>query len=374
MKYNEKILWDIWDSIKDDISFRKEIDRSKLLKQLELTYSCMLQGVKSWLECCTRFGKTMVGIILIKRMNLKFSDNTTIVIVPTINLLNDWISENGHIQTFNLKNVEVYVVNSFVLSGIKHKCDFLILDEAHRYSNIDSQYFSKILDNTTYTYVLALSATLDNDKKEFLQSYGLRAGGKVTLQEAEMRGWVAKHSIYNLGITFENEYERVEYKKWNDVHNSNFAKFDFNWEYANACKLPSHMYYKSNVEGLSMTGASWRNVIAQKNGWTPALGDSHEFSPKNLFIYAQQWNLAVRERKNLLNNNDKKLSVAKEVIEYIDRPTLIFSESTKFADDLSMILDNCASYHSKVQTKVYSDKTYSKVINTLLANDEFHKE
>lgn len=47
----------IWDSIKYDIDLRKDINYSKLERQLEIFQLCIQQGMRSYIEACTRFGK-----------------------------------------------------------------------------------------------------------------------------------------------------------------------------------------------------------------------------------------------------------------------------------------------------------------------------
>jgi superfamily II DNA or RNA helicase len=362
-------LKEIWDSIKDDINLTKKVNESKLERQLEIFKTCISQGLKSYVEACTRFGKTMIAIIGIKRLNLKQPDFTTIVIVPTTNLYNDWMNENGHINTFNLKNVEVYIINSYILNDKMWKCDFLILDEIHRYANKDSEFFSKVLLRTSYRYVLGLSATLDFHKREFLKAHGLRRGGLVRLEEAERKGWVAKHKLYNFGITLEDEELKEQLKTLNDIHESNFARFDHNYHKARACVVGNNKYYK--VEGVNLTGFEWRQKVAEQNGWNKSLGNDHEWSPKSISKYAQLWNSAISKRKFFLANVKDKIDITVKILEYLNRPSLIFSESTEFADNVAILLEEAASYHSKIPTRVYADKTFNKLIAVSIGNGKF---
>lgn len=227
-------LLKIWTSISGDISLTKKIDQSKLLRQLQIFQEFRRLKGKCYVEACTRFGKTMIAIIAIKRMTLKNSHATTNVIVPAEHLHNDWVKEDGHINTFNLKNVNVYIVNSYVLSDIQWECDFLVLDEVHRYANNDSQYFSTTLRRTNYKYVLGLSATLDREKREFLANHGLNRAGIVTLQEAERKSWVAKHYMYNLELELTSKEDKEAYKLIQDIYDTTFEKFNRDWHLASA--------------------------------------------------------------------------------------------------------------------------------------------
>ena len=108
-------------------------------------------AVRNWLnnkgkgsiEAATGFGKTRCGLISIQAILKKYPEFRILVVVPTTLLKNQWqeqIDEWGF--TFN---VEVQVINTV----IKHTwtCDFLILDEEHRYSSDD---FRTIFNKVTY--------------------------------------------------------------------------------------------------------------------------------------------------------------------------------------------------------------------------------
>lgn len=352
----------IWDSIKYDIDLRKDINYSKLERQLEIFQLCIQQGMRSYIEACTRFGKTMIAIIAIKRLNLKDESKKTIVIVPKLHLLNDWIKEDGHINTFNLKNVEVYVVNSYVLSDNQWECDLLVLDEAHRYANEDSEYFSTTLNKTNYKYVICLSATLDINKRKFLESYGIKRAGLVTLTEAERKGWISKHYIYNLELEL-GEEELDKYNEIQDIYSSTFSKFEHNWNYARGCSMANNSTYFDRDENVRRTGSEWRTWLAQRNNWNPSLGNDHDWSPKSISKFAQQWNWAVNQRQLFLHNHPLKIKATQDIILHLNKPTIIFSESTQFADEISLLLEgDVQSYHSKIPTKIYKDSTFKKMV------------
>lgn len=359
---NEKLL-NIWTTIKYDIKLNKKIDYSKLLRQLEIFDNFIKLKGRAYVEACTRFGKTMIAIIAIKRMNLKDINKKTIVVIPTTNLFNDWTKENGHINTFNLKNIEIYIVNTYVLSDRQWKCSLLILDEIHRYCNEDSEYFSTTLNRTDYKYVLGLSATLDISKRDFLKKYGLQLAGKVTLQEAERKGWIAKHYIYNLGLELTSNKDKEDYKQLEEIHDNNFAKFNHDWDLVSACRIGNNKYHYNKSERLKMTGLEWRKWLANRNGWNESLSKDHEWSPKSLSHYAQLWGNAMHKRQTFLHNHKLKLEATVDITKYLKRPTLIFSESTSFADNVALLLEEkSASYHSKILTKIYLDKRFNRII------------
>lgn len=104
----------------------------KLKKQIEFFNIWRNSGARGIIECVTGFGKTIISIIAIHKMNKKKPNNNTIVVVPNTKLYDDWVNpEEGHIKKFKLKNVEVYIVNTYTQnkSGVNYICDLLILDE-----------------------------------------------------------------------------------------------------------------------------------------------------------------------------------------------------------------------------------------------------
>ena len=363
MRYNEVELLKIWDKIKYDIKLNKEIDRSKLLSQLNIVKSFIDSGMRSIIMCATGYGKTMVAIILVKLMNINDSSRKTIVIVPKKSLSEDWTKVNGLINTFNLKNIEIFVVNSYVLSGYSHKCDFLILDECHRYSNEDADEFSRVLEVTNYKYVLGMSATLDLEKQEFFRSRNIPIIAEITLKECEFRGWVAKHTIYNLGLELGDEPLVKESKGYDEIANTVFAKFQHNYGLARACSLGNKALYYHKEYRIKQSGLEWKQWYAKKMGWNEGLGMEHDWSPKNIGKLAHQWSWAIQQRQAFLHNAQVKKDTVVKLVKMFNKPTIIFSESQKFADEISLLLEgSCEAYHSGLNTVIYSDKSLSKLI------------
>lgn len=356
-----KNLLEIWDSIKYDMNLNKEINQNKLLRQLEIFDNFRKLKGKAFVEACTRFGKTMIAIIAIKRMNLSNPNYRTIVVVPTDHLFNDWVKEDGHINTFNLKNVDIYVINSYVLTDRQWSCNLLVIDEVHRVANEDSEYFSTTINRTNFKFILGLSATLDFGKRAFLEKYGLKSAGKVTLQEAEAKGWIARHQIYNLGLELSSS-DKEKYRVIEDTHDSNFRKLNQSWDIATACRIGNNKYHYSKEEQVKLTGIEWRKEIAKRRGWKEEYGKDHEWSPSSLSHYAQLWGNAMGERQSFLHNSIVKLETTVEILQLLGRPALIFSESTHFADGIPLLLEEGASFHSKVPTRVYQDDTFKRLV------------
>ncbi len=325
----------------------------KLKRQLSIIEAWFKHSGVGCLEAITGFGKTYVAIIAIYRLNLKYPDEKVYVIVPSIKLWNDW---QEHIDNFELKNVTVYVVNTytslFINNKVKHKCFLLICDEIHNYLSEDGIQFNQTITGTDYTMFLGLSATLDDKEKAVLDKLKIPIVDKVTMSEGLRFGYVSKFKVYNYGIDLDGEsFEK--YNHLNDVHNSNFSKFNYfvegeqNWELIRACTIANES--KARVGQDWRTGKQWRDWYANTMGWN---GDKeHPWSPANISKYAQQWNWAMTQRKNFIHNHESKVLAARNIVNFLDTQTITFAENTSFADNLTNLLGSKAmAYHTNLQT------------------------
>lgn len=336
-------------------------DLDKLKRQLSIIDNWFKANGKGILEAVTGFGKTMVAIIIIYRLTRKNFLAETIVVVPNLNLQTSWRKLIG---VFGLQNVNVYVVNSYVKAYLTHnrkwKCDLLVADEVHNYASENAEIFSQVIGATEYTYVIALTATLEEQEREFLLRVGIPVIDTVTLSEAKRQKYISNYRVYNLGISLNTE-EREKYNKLNDIHNNNFGKFRYfaesnsNWELARACGAGNNVRVKVGDEWK--TGQEWRNWYADIMEWDNT--KDHVWSPTNINKYAQQWAWAMRERKNFLHKHNSKINTAVEVINHLNKKTITFSESTEFADELSSVLGAKAkAYHSNLNTAFrYEEKS-----------------
>ena len=122
------------------------------------------------LSLMTGGGKTMLSMYFIFQLKVK-----TIVIVPNIELINQWKQEaekfipgirvgliKGKIRDFENKDLVIGMVNTISMQEFPqnffNKFDLLIVDECHR---VGSETFSQCLPKIRTPYTLGLSATPD---------------------------------------------------------------------------------------------------------------------------------------------------------------------------------------------------------------------
>ena len=125
-----------------------------------------------------------MAVLIIQDMNKARPDDTTLVIVPTRYLLDQWKDE---IKKHDLKNVSVMVINTGVKS--MRQTDLLILDEIHNYA---SDVFKGIFSLTHYHYILGLTATLErSDKKHYIIENECPVVDTISMKESLAMGYVS---------------------------------------------------------------------------------------------------------------------------------------------------------------------------------------
>jgi RNA polymerase primary sigma factor len=195
-----------------------QINKHKLARQ-EITVDRIIEnfkkGLGSTVEACTGYGKTFCAFLLIDRMITKNPSKSTIVVVPTDNLKEQW---ERQIKKRKLKNINVFVVNGITINEIQLTCDLLILDEGHRYA---ADVFSRVF-NIKYHYLLNLTATIDRtDGLHIMLLKKAPIVDTITLQEAKRNGWVSDYIEYNLGLELTEEdriiYNKINYLDYSDM-------------------------------------------------------------------------------------------------------------------------------------------------------------
>jgi superfamily II DNA or RNA helicase len=105
-----------------------------------------------------------------------------------------------------------------------------------------------------------------------------------------------------------------------------------------------------------LTNKQARLEYAYSRGWdSRKFDDSYMWSPKNIIKYAVLFSRAMHQRKKFLYNLPQKIDVVKEIANLNPVKTIMFSESTDFADQVKQALGTIAvTYHSNVTPEVES--------------------
>ncbi len=226
----------------------------------------------------TGFGKSRTALKTIQRVLNKAPTAIVVIIVPTKILKDQWVK---HLQDWNL-SATVMVINTAAQKPFH--CDFLVLDESHKYSSI---HFSRIFQNCNPKFILGLTATyerLDGREKEIMDRI-CPVCDSVTIEEAVANGWMSQHTIYKVVL----DVDITEYVKANQAFMNHFAFFNFQWD--DAMK--------------AVCDIKFRQQYAKQMGCTLQEVTAHSFG----------WNKAMQFRKNFIANHPKKIEVAKHILE-----------------------------------------------------------
>jgi superfamily II DNA or RNA helicase len=142
--------------------------------------SLKTNNYKGIINASTGVGKTRTALEAFKVLRCK-----TLIIVPTVALLDQWLKELRNIGVKeddlgayygvvkNMNKVTVAVINSvFDMKDLDKEYSLLILDEVHRYG---ADSFQRLLLNNSFKYIIGLTATLnrgDGNHELLLQKVG----------------------------------------------------------------------------------------------------------------------------------------------------------------------------------------------------------
>lgn len=308
-------------------------------------------------------GKTFLGILAIQRLEEKHK-GVYVISVPNDVILKQW---KGYIDKLpkNLQSRILLKTKSMLLTEniIYKDVLLLIIDEIHEYTTENSE----ALLNGTIVYskcFLGLTGTTSHiNFKNVTQHHPII--DVVSEQEAKSKGFVAEMIEYNLGLKLDGK-ELQTYDNYSSAITKNMALFN------NNLRLVTLVVYggKHPETGISYPSGQWAMSIAVKNGWHNKLDlniPSHKeidnkYNPSAVISNANFLMQIVNRRKKFLaEHKAKEETVLKLVKQFKGVKTIIFSESTRFADRMGIILNEnripTVTFHSKLKTVLKPGKT-----------------
>lgn len=285
-------------------------------------------GARGYFEWCTGSGKSYLACLAIKLANERHPDKEINVVVPTTVLQEAWTDDKkGHIKIHGLKNVNVFVINTYVKDT--HNCALLIIDEVHTATGAKSKHFNTVIDKTKFNWILCLSATLEKDHKEFLHKRNVKCITTLTADDAVKNGWLSPYKVLCVPIELDDD-DKEKYDKMHKEFNKHFATFNFDFEFAMKC----------------IGNKDARQELATKLNWPLQRIDASVFN----------WNRNMRLRKEFLYHIDSKINAAIEITKHLQMQTILFGQSIAGADKINVALgDKCVEYHSKITAKTLKE-------------------
>jgi len=303
-------------------------NQKKTLRQKEILGKFISSGGRGYFLGVTGFGKTRLGLMAIRNCFVRDSNRVVHVIVPSTPLKEQW---EGLCKEW--PTVKVYVIISYLqLSKEEQVCDFLVADEIHRYTNELSDTFSTLLDVTEYKFVLGLSATLDQEKCDFLNKRQIPFIDEVTMEEAKRENYVANFEIYAIGIPF-SESDEIKLERLTKEFNRIFMHFNFDLQF---------MFFL-----MSKAGKNALQEFAEEKGWDT--GEAVGLARRGITL--------MNERKTMLQKAESKIDATKEVASILSGEKIItFSQFNETVDKLTKAIPGSKGYHSDLKTIYFEDE------------------
>lgn len=248
---------------------------------------------------CTGSGKSIAAMYCVQE-----KDVPTIIVVPTIALMNQWrteIAANMDISLDgigavgdgkkDLKEITVAVVNSIRNMDLS-QFEMIILDEAHRYGSFEN--IRPIIQNR-FKYKLGLTATLkrsDGRHKELEKLIG-PVVYEYTTEDAVKQGVLSKFEIINHAIELTPD-ERMKYEKHTIVIDRD--GWPGMWK---AMQDQGHEKWHQAVRAVRAT--AWRKAVISNatNKMEALIEIVKENEGKKIIIFNETIKMAELERKLL---------------------------------------------------------------------------
>ena len=278
------------------------------------------ESVRKWLkakgrgtlECCTGYGKTRCAFIIIKKVLSRYPNLKIWVVVPTELLKKQWekLIEENQLQF----SVEVYIINSAAKNG--GQCDFLIIDEIH---TAGANLLIQVFETIKYKLILGLTATFERlDERHKLIAKYCPIVDTVTLQEAQLNGWVSNYKEYLVLIDVEDINVYQDYNKQFTEH-FEFFNYDFNL----AMSMLGPQGFKKKIE--------YRDELCKDNP------DMKSEILKAITYHANGFIRAIQNRKKFVYEHPEKIRLTQEIINHRPNSKIVtFSANTKMAEAIGV--------------------------------------
>lgn len=322
-------------------------NQRRTLRQLDLFKNWKTIGAKGYILAVTGFGKTRTAELAIEAAFAKNPNRIVNVLVPHNAAKEVWIRVKARSKN---KRIRVCMAQTYLRKSEQYrKCDLLIIDECHKFTNELAELFGKVIDATDNKWILPLSATLTYEQQQFMEKRGIRMAGQVTMKEARECNYVAEHYNWIVQRRVTGK-DRAQLKKISDSFQKHWKLFDRDMDNVLGCMAGGEQ------------GKVKRNYYASRIGC----------NPDEVYGVARKAMSVMRERKVFLQKAPSKLEMVQEIVNmFPDRNILTFGEYTDFADSITEMLGpNARSFHSKLPSEKRSITKY-KYWKTEKAQERF---
>jgi superfamily II DNA or RNA helicase len=322
----------------------------------ELKDIIQTQAINTWLRAnngngvitaFTGFGKTVIGIKVMKRLLVKKPESTILIIVPTDNLMLAWTDV---MVSLNVKNYKVKVINGYTMNKEADKTvyDLLIVDEVHHCLGKNAVYFNTLLKIVKRQYFLGLSATLRDDHVQYLKDLSLNIDFSINVVEGSRLSIVPEYVIYNLGIEL-TSIEKDNYARVTRMYEELYKPYKVvakQYCFKAAMMCATVPINADDTEELNI-GYGLRHYTRDEVIHEMCI--THGYTQRELVAKANMWLRCMRERESILQKSTNKIMAVKQFLKINTKQALLFTPSIEFANFVyASSKANSIIYHSKI--------------------------
>ena len=271
------------------------------------------------------FGKTRIGLKSITRLRAEMSNPKIIILVPNTKLQEDWTE-----HTKGISNVFIYTLQYYTIkeAGIEESCDLLIVDEAHRVLNSESEYFSTAISKTNTPMSIILSGSISKKHKSFLKELNYHNIYLISKYWGFKNGLVPQYYILNIPVELTLD-EKVAYVNAQELIDKNLK-----------------VLARGGIFDVFRSPPDIVDDAAELLGW----------STGQVRGILKKTRLAIAARSDILYNAHNKLVAAQAILDNVKEKAFIFCKSIDFANKLAELSPLAIAYHSKVKDKTIFDR------------------
>jgi superfamily II DNA or RNA helicase len=347
-----------------------QIDEKRLARQQ--------QGIELWgkfgkgtLKYMMGFGKTYVGIQIIKRLLDKHKNGVNIhIVVPNDYARTNWLN---YLTEFNLSNeVNVLTANTIVINKYFIHTDLLIIDEIHKFTSDERL---KIIRGEYIKYRWNLGLTGSRITKDIEMYFPII--DEISETEALSNKWISNFVEYNLALTLPDK-DKLRYEQYSIPIGEILSMFKgscdlFNQKsksvFKNDYDILTSCFAGKKIPNNYISATLIRNTLAEKKGWNPSLELTNDYNlmlednwnPNIIEQRARMFNDLVKRRNDILINHPLKLKTVLDIYNKFKCTTICFNESTEFASSISDYLNAAENhvaicYHSNIESRYLCDE------------------
>lgn len=322
---------------------------------------------------CFRFGKTQLGVNAIDRVTGKNPMSNIIVLTPSSAVKDVWDKALGD----RLSTISITLCTATTMINRMDRenivCDILIIDEVHKFT---SKEWYKVF-NIKYKYLLCLTATFPVGERGDMIYRHAPIIDTISETEAVKNGWISNFIEFNIPITISDPYELKKYAVYSKeikeiqelfagIHKHypelrpGYPLFASAYDLLQSCKSGKKIP-KGYIQPLKLIAD-----IAKRKGWSREMNLANDYNsqidrywnPDTIAENVQMFNDYVTKRNEIINYSEDKLKVILEIIKQNLVPTIIFNESTDFANRIVNELNDwsvdtlgkpiACAYHTKI--------------------------